>query len=178
MARCHVCNISKHWKHFVEGSLLNKTRNTHLRCTDCLLCPGCNKLKNANKFSGQSKTCTTCCTLWTCKPCGQSFLADKFDAPNLDNHQNSNRMDFLVCKKCRIDGYNPRDTTDYPCEFCGAKGCGLFETEELQEYKKASNAKKPKLVCKTCSKAYERGNIFGQNPVESSNEITSLILYS
>ena len=66
MARCHVCNISKHWKHFVEGSLLNKNRNTHLRCKDCLLCPGCNKLKNANKFSGQSKTCAACCKLWTC----------------------------------------------------------------------------------------------------------------
>ena len=156
LARCHVCNISKHWKHFVEGSLLNKTRNTHLRCKDCLLCPGCNKLKNANKFSGQSKTCTTCNTLWTCKPCGQSFLADMFDALNLDNHQRQIRMDFLVCKRCRVDGYNPRDTTDYPCEFCGAKGCGLFEKVELEEYKKASAVKKPKMVCKTCSIAYER----------------------
>jgi len=65
-------------------------------------------------------------------------------------------MDFLVCKTCRVDGYNPRDTTNYPCEFCGAKGCGLFETEELQEYKKASAAKKPKLACKTCTKTNER----------------------
>ena len=152
MARCHVCNISKHWKHFVEGSLLNKTRNTHLRCKDCLLCPGCNKLKNANKFSGQSKTCAACCKLWTCKPCGQSFLVGEFEMDNFRHHLNSFRRDPLVCKNCRLDGYLPRDTTDYPCEVCGAKGCEQFETIELQEYKKAVSIKKSKLVCKMCTK--------------------------
>ena len=97
-----------------------------------------------------------CMCIWICKPCGQSFLADMFDALNLDNHQKQIRKDFLVCKRCRVDGYNPRDTTDYPCECCGAKGCGLFEKVELEEYKKACAGKKPKMVCKTCSIAYER----------------------
>ena len=161
MARRHVCNIVKHWKKFVQGSRHHKIRNTYLRCKDCLHCPGCNKERNPNQFNGQSKTCTTCSTLWTCKPCGQNFPADIFDAVNLRNHRA--RKDFLVCKTCRVDGYNPQDTTDYPCESCGAKGCGLFETTELQEYKKASADKKPKLVCKSCLKANERGKFLGQS---------------
>ena len=156
MARRYVCNIIKHWKKFVQGSLDNRYRTSHLRCNDCFYCPGCNTKKRGREFNGFSKLCTTCNTLWTCKPCGQSFLADMFDALNLDNHQTKKRMDFLVCKRCRVDGYIPRDTTDYPCEICGAKGCGAFEKEELEEYKKASAVKKPKMVCKTCLLAYER----------------------
>ena len=167
MARRHVCNIVKHRKKFPEGILKNRKRNSHLRCKDCSRCPGCNKETNAKWFNGLSKTCISCCSLWTCKPCGQNFLADKFDAANLRNHQH--RMDFLICKTCRIDGYNPNDTTDYPCEWCGAKGCEQFETAELEEYKKANGTKKLKLVCKTCirSKAYERGNIFEPNLTRS-----------
>ena len=157
MVRRYVCNNIKHWKNFIEGTLLNKLRSQrYLRCNDCFHCPGCNKVKNGYNFNGQSKKCRDCSRLWTCKPCGQSFLADMFDALNLDNHQKQIRKDFLVCKRCRVDGYNPRDTTDYPCECCGAKGCGLFEKVKLEEYKKASAVKKPKMVCKTCSIAYER----------------------
>ena len=118
MARRHVCNIVKHWKKFVQGSLHNKTRNTHLRCKDCLHCPGCSKEKLAREFVGVTKTCTTCCTLWPCKPCGQSFPADEFEARNLDNHQTRDRTDPLVCKACRVDGYLPRDGLSVRVVWC------------------------------------------------------------
>ena len=136
---------------------MNKFRKPrYLRCNDCFHCPGCNKVKNGHNFNGQSKKCRDCSRLWTCKACSQSFLAVWFDVKNLDNHQNNNRIDNLVCKTCRDDGYHPGNTTDYPCEVCGAKGCGLFEEGELIEYKKADATKKPKLVCKTCTKTHER----------------------
>ena len=137
-----MCNVVKHWKKFLGGSLDHRTRKTHLRCKDCLHCHGCHKEKKVEQFNGNSKTCTTCCTLWTCKPCGQSFPADQFDAKNLDKHLERNRTDPLVCNTCHADGYRPEDTTDYPCELCGAKGCGQFETTELQNYKKSSRYQK------------------------------------
>ena len=176
MVRRYVCNNIKHWKNFIEGTLLNKLRSQrYLRCNDCFHCPGCNKVKNGYNFHGHSKKCRDCSRLWTCKPCGQSFLADMFDALNFKNHQNTKRLDFLVCKKCRVDGYIPRDTTDYPCEICGAKGCGAFEKEELEEYKKASAVKKPKMVCKTCSIAYERLKTFFRVKSEFSNKVSPLL---
>jgi len=175
-ARRYVCNIIKHWKKFGQGHLKrNKLLDKYMRCNDCLYCPGCNSQKYSKDFNGHSKTCTACNTLWTCKPCGQNFLADEFDATNLYNHRRNSRMDFLVCKTCRVEGYNPKDTTDYPCEICGAKGCDLFEKVELQEYKKASAVKKPKLICTTCSKAYERGKMIF---VYANQHMSGVILHS
>ena len=44
------------------------------------------------------------------------------------------RMNSLVCKSCRLDGYLPKDTTDYPCELCGVKGCEQFQkVRRIQE---------------------------------------------
>ena len=90
-ARHHVCNISKHWENFAEGSLI-----TQLRYNDCLLCSVCNQVKNANEIGGQSKTCTTCRTPWICKLCSESFLVgnntgllDVYKRTRQPNHSNA-----------------------------------------------------------------------------------------
>ena len=154
MARHHVCNIVKHKDEYPEFQL-QRTRISPLRCKNCMHCPGCNKEKKGQLFNGNSKTCISCCTLWTCKPCGQNFLSVEFDTWNLRNYQRRERMDSLVCKSCRLDGYLPKDTTDYPCELCGVKGCDQFQEEKLEEYRKTIGIKKPKLFCKTCMQTHE-----------------------
>jgi hypothetical protein len=159
VSTCDVCGEMKH-----HGKLAscgrNKTRDSHIRCESCAVCPGCTRELTADKFHGDSKLCRKCIAddvRWKCRTCNGEFEATKFDADNLRHHQESSRQDSLVCLECReTKGATPKDARLYHCPVCGDRGHLKFDAETLAKYRKASEGEKQSLPCKDCLKTHER----------------------
>ena len=92
----------------------------------------------------------TQCGGFTCGVCKKSYGRPYWSRSEL--HRHNKRGTVLVCKHCRLIGYNGQDRSSYRCTTCaGFFGSGFFAPDAgLKQFAKRECLKAERLCCRTC----------------------------
>ena len=142
---CTVCSNNLPRSQFRKaGTKMPKTGIR--RCNACHTCGQCKTyFEDERHMQTNSKFCCKCYVelqRFTCEVCQEAQAASAFDADVLRHARYDNG--HFVCKRCKKNGFTPKDITVYMCSTGHTGGHLAFNTDLLHNRKRGHS---PTLTC-------------------------------